>query len=139
MGKVYRATQRSLGRSVAVKALAKSWQRDAVAVDRFVEEARTLARLHHPNIVGVHGLGRFPGGGYFLVMDYVAGNTLESYRNSGSMTSAEAVSIVATLADVSGSVVDGFEFESRQQTKQHGCRKRIARADCVDYRRAYRV
>lgn len=99
MGKVYRATQRSLHRNVAVKALAKSLQRDPVAIDRFVDEARTLARLHHPNIVGVHGLGRFPGGGYFLVMDYVAGRNLEVHRNSRPFAAGEVVSVVATLAN----------------------------------------
>ncbi len=98
MGKVYRATQRSLHRNVAVKALAKSLQRDPLAVDRFVDEARTLARLHHPNIVGVYGLGRFPGGGYFLVMEYIAGQNLEVHRSSRQLAAAEVVTIVSKLA-----------------------------------------
>lgn len=65
MGKVYRATQRSLGRSVAIKALRKSRQDDPLAVEQFLQEARIVGQLRHSNIVGVHGLGRFPGVGFF--------------------------------------------------------------------------
>ncbi len=99
IGKVYRATQRSLERSVAVKTLAKSLQRDPIAVDRFVDEARALARLKHPSIVGVHGLGRYPGGGYFLVMDFVPGTTLEDVLGSTSLSRHQAIGIVAKLAE----------------------------------------
>lgn len=55
-GKVYRALQRSLDRPVAVKALHKARQRDPQAVEQFIREARLLARLRHPGIVGVQGL-----------------------------------------------------------------------------------
>lgn len=76
MGKVYRAWQQSLARPVTVKALLKSRQHDAEAVERFLLEGELLRRLQHPNIVGVHGLGRFPSGGYFLVLDYIDGQDL---------------------------------------------------------------
>ena len=98
IGKVYRATQRSLERDVAVKTLAKSIQHDPIAVDRFVGEARTLARLRHANIVGVHGLGQYPGGGYFLVMDFIPGNTLEQWQRSAEFSSHQAIEIVRKLA-----------------------------------------
>ena len=47
-----------------------SRQSDERAIVQFVQEAQILAKLHHPNIVGVQGLGRFPAGGYFIVMDF---------------------------------------------------------------------
>ena len=99
IGKVYQATQHSLCREVAVKALAKSYQRDPVAVDKFIEEARVLARLSHTNIVGVFGMGRFPGGGYFLVMEYVEGKNLDEYSKTRPMLAREAATVVETLAN----------------------------------------
>jgi hypothetical protein len=61
MGKVYQALQKSLDRPVAVKYLRKSFIRQPHAVERFVTEARTVARFHHSGIVGVQGLGRTVG------------------------------------------------------------------------------
>lgn len=99
MGKVYRATQRSLGRRVAVKALLKSRQTDPYAIDQFLREGQILARLRHANIVGVRGLGRFPGGGYFLVMDLIEGLNLQSLLANGPFPADEAVRIVHGVAD----------------------------------------
>jgi len=98
MGKVYRAKQRSLDRLVAVKALLKARQSDPRAVEQFLLEARIVGGLRHPNIVGVHGLGRFPGGGYFLVMDYVDGQDLAARLRCGPVSIAEAVRITADVA-----------------------------------------
>lgn len=76
MGKVYEARQHGASREVAVKFLRKSFLQHPGMVRRFMGEARTIARLHHPNIVGTQGLGRTPGGAYFIVMDLVAGPDL---------------------------------------------------------------
>ncbi|QDU95159.1 serine/threonine-protein kinase [Lignipirellula cremea] len=76
MGKVYLARQRSLDRRVAVKYLRKAFLNDPHAIGRFLNEARTVARFQHPHIVGVHGLGRTPAGGYFLAMDWIDGPDL---------------------------------------------------------------
>ena len=56
---------------MAVKYLRKSLLDEPYLVERFIDESRIVARLRHPNIVGVHGLGRTPGGSYFIVMDLV--------------------------------------------------------------------
>lgn len=98
MGKVYRATEKSTGNTVAIKSLHKSRQQDRRAVDQFVQEAQILTKLRHPNIVGVQGLGRFPGGGYFLVMEYVDGVDLQSRLKEGPLIPSEAVSIVKNVA-----------------------------------------
>ena len=73
MGTVYRAVQRSLEKSVAVKILKPRGGPDSDSIDRFVAEAKAIARMRHPNIVGIQGLGRLPDGNYFLVMDLVEG------------------------------------------------------------------
>jgi len=78
VGKVYRAWQHSLQRFVAVKALRKEFQYDQNVVTRFCEEAQLVMQFEHPNIVSMYGLGRFPGGGYFQVLDYIDGIDLES-------------------------------------------------------------
>jgi serine/threonine protein kinase len=92
MGKVYYAWQQSLERPVAAKFLRKSFLENPAAVERFIAEARTVARLRHPGIVGVHGLGRTPGGGYFFVMDWVDGTDLARVvRESGPVSEVDAV------------------------------------------------
>jgi eukaryotic-like serine/threonine-protein kinase len=98
MGKVYRATQRSTGMQVAIKALLKSRQGDMLAVEKFLQEAQILAELNHANIVGVQGVGRFPGGGYFIVMDLVDGTDLQSLIARGPLGNAEAVRLVRIVA-----------------------------------------
>lgn len=102
MGKVYRARHRQSGERVAFKALHKAWQGDARAVERLVQESRILADLRHPRIVGVRGLGRFPGGGHFLVMDLVSGGDLAARLEDGPLPVSEAIRIVAEVASAVG-------------------------------------
>jgi eukaryotic-like serine/threonine-protein kinase len=90
-GKVYRARQRSLGCQVAVKYLRKSFQQDPDAVARFFQEAHTVSRLQHPGIVPVHGLGKTPSGGYFIVMDLVDGCDLSNRLRRGEIPIAHAL------------------------------------------------
>lgn len=98
MGRVYRALQKSLNKPVAIKVLKKSRQRNPAAVERFLEEARTVARLRHPGIVGVHGIGRMSNGGHFLVMDLVQGTDLATIANERQITIPEAIEWVAAAA-----------------------------------------
>lgn len=76
MGKVYRATWRGRDVPVAVKLLRKPLREHVSASARFREEAALLARLRHPGIVAVHGVGLLPDGGLFLVMDLIEGSDL---------------------------------------------------------------
>lgn len=73
MGKVYRASWRGSDVPVAVKLLRKPLRSHETAAARFREEAALLARLRHPGIVAVHGVGLLPDGGHFLIMDLVEG------------------------------------------------------------------
>jgi RNA polymerase sigma factor (sigma-70 family) len=76
MGKVYRATWRGSDVPVAVKLLRKPLRSHETVAARFREEAALLARLRHPGIVAVHGVGLLPDGGHFLIMDLVEGSDL---------------------------------------------------------------
>jgi RNA polymerase sigma factor (sigma-70 family) len=99
MGKVYRARLRQGGAAVAVKILRKSLRGHEPAAAHFLREAGILARLHHPGIVVVHGLGRLPHGGHFLVMDLVEGGDLMRRRAAGPVELASALDWVRQAAD----------------------------------------
>ena len=58
MGEVYRAVDTKLGREVAIKVLPSELADDAERLERFEREAKALAKLNHPNIVGVHDFGK---------------------------------------------------------------------------------
>jgi RNA polymerase sigma factor (sigma-70 family) len=96
MGKVYRASWRGSTVPVAVKLLRKPLRGHEAAAARFREEAALLARLRHPGIVAVHGVGLLPDGGHFLVMDLVEGSDL---AHQPPPTVAEALRWVAEAAD----------------------------------------
>jgi serine/threonine protein kinase len=75
MGRVYLATDRRLGRTVALKALAPHLTRDPIHRDRFRREARAAAVLTHPGICTVYALEEFDGELY-IVTEFVDGHTL---------------------------------------------------------------
>src|SRR5437870_1758233 len=76
MGVVYEAEQVSLGRHVALKVLPAHALLDPRHLQRFQREARAVARLHHTNIVPVHGVG-CDGGLHYYVMQYIQGLALD--------------------------------------------------------------
>jgi len=78
MGRVYRATNKVDGQTVAVKFLRKAFCRDVSAVYRFLREARIVHELNNPGIVRVDGVGTTPNDGHFLVMELLAGPDLSS-------------------------------------------------------------
>ncbi|HEX8958220.1 MAG TPA: protein kinase, partial [Solirubrobacterales bacterium] len=92
MSNVYRATDRILERTVAVKVLAEHLSDDERFVERFRREALAVAKLIHPNIVQVYDTG-VDDGRHFIVMEFVAGRSgaqlLRSYGPLDSETVAE--------------------------------------------------
>ncbi len=77
MGAVYRARDLVLDCPVAIKVMLPGVGLDADAVERFRQEARTIAGLRHPHIVTVHDL-RQHGGLHFFVLDLIAGSSLDT-------------------------------------------------------------
>src|SRR5262249_40768306 len=69
------------------------------ATIRFLEEAEFLARLRHPGIVTVHGLGHLPDGGHFLVMDLIEGSDLAREMSTGPVPVVQALRWVSEAAD----------------------------------------
>lgn len=97
MGAVYHARQPDLDREIAIKLLPIEASADEVFVQRFQREARTLAKLRHPNIVALHEFGTTPEGHPFFVMEYVDGSTLA--EKIGILSVPEALEIVRQACD----------------------------------------
>lgn len=97
-GKVYRAIEKRRNRTVAIKALHKRHQKDPSAVEHFIQESILLGKIHHPCVVGIHGLGQYPGGGYFLALDWVEGEDLQQIIDRQSLSSSEAIRVIRQVA-----------------------------------------
>jgi tRNA A-37 threonylcarbamoyl transferase component Bud32 len=76
MGRVFRARHRDLGRKVALKLVLEGMQDDNELREIFFREARLASSLSHPNIINVTDFGLDDDLGYFLVMDFIEGETL---------------------------------------------------------------
>src|SRR5436190_5665762 len=83
MGAVYKARQRQLNRSVALKLLPVEVSLDEAFSERFRREAQTLARLDHPNIVRIFDFGETTEGHLFYAMEFVEGEDLQQRQRRG--------------------------------------------------------
>src|SRR5215217_7874083 len=77
MGIVYKAHDPRLNRPVAIKVLPAAQVQDATAKQRFIHEAKAASALNHPGIVTIHDIRR-DGDTDFIVMEYIAGQTLDA-------------------------------------------------------------
>ncbi|HEX8844552.1 MAG TPA: serine/threonine-protein kinase [Pyrinomonadaceae bacterium] len=101
MGTVYRAKHLGLERPVAVKIIKPEYAFDPDVADRFMREARTMARLRHPNAAMIFDAGNLPDGRHFIVMEFVEGQTLsEALEKEGRFTPERAVQIASAICDV---------------------------------------
>ncbi len=80
---VYLAWQRSVQRNVAVKVLRREVFSNEREVDRYLQEAEIVAALNHPNIVTLFDIGRLPDRRPYMVMEYVAGQSLGRLLRDG--------------------------------------------------------
>ncbi|MEU9115640.1 Stk1 family PASTA domain-containing Ser/Thr kinase [Streptomyces sp. NPDC048483] len=97
MATVYRALDTRLDRVLALKVMHPSLATDAAFVDRFIREAKSVARLSHPNVVGVFDQGT-DGTYVYLAMEYVAGCTLRDVlRERGALQPRAALDILEPI------------------------------------------
>jgi serine/threonine protein kinase len=94
MGAVYKGRQIALDRIVAIKLLPLEVSVDKDFADRFVREARTMAKLNHPSIVSVFDFGTTSEGHLFFVMEFVEGATLHQIIKTGGLAPAQALEII---------------------------------------------
>ncbi|MEM7474395.1 MAG: serine/threonine-protein kinase [Planctomycetota bacterium] len=109
MGVVYEAEQESLGRIVAIKILPQAAVLDESNLVRFESEAKTVAGLHHSNIVQVFGTGQFDGIKY-LVMQRIEGLALDDAlrADSGQFTTQR-------IAEIGQQISDAMQYAHRKQ------------------------
>src|ERR1700757_2546055 len=98
MGEVYRARDTRLDREVAIKVLPESFARDADRLRRFEQEARTVAALNHPNILGVYDIGEHDGSPY-IVCELLEGETLREKMREGAMSQRRVLEYAAQMAE----------------------------------------
>jgi serine/threonine-protein kinase len=97
MATVYTAVDERLERTVAVKMIHPGRHHDTHFVERFTDEAKTIARLTHPNVVAVYDQGSHDGLPY-LVMEYVRGHTLrELLSGNRRLPAVEALAILEQI------------------------------------------
>ena len=98
MAVVYRAVQQPLGREVALKALSSELFQDEGFVKRFETEAKTLAKLDHPNILPIYDFEVIDGSA-FLTMPLIRGGTLRDVLNRGPMEALSAWRYLREIGD----------------------------------------
>ncbi|MFF3321884.1 Stk1 family PASTA domain-containing Ser/Thr kinase [Streptomyces sp. NPDC002889] len=109
MATVYRAVDTRLDRVLALKVMHPALATDASFVERFIREAKSVARLAHPNVVGVFDQGA-EGAYVYLAMEYVAGCTLRDVlRERGALQPRAALDILEpVLAALGAAHLAGF-------------------------------
>jgi hypothetical protein len=98
MGVVYRAVQKSLGRTVAIKMLLRRDLATPADLSRFRSEAEAAAQLDHPGIVSVFEVGECDGHPFYS-MQFVEGTTLAKRLRQGPLPAREAAALLAKVAD----------------------------------------
>ncbi|WP_369211549.1 Stk1 family PASTA domain-containing Ser/Thr kinase [Streptomyces flavofungini] len=103
MATVYRAVDTRLDRVLALKVMHPALAADASFVERFIREAKSVARLSHPNVVGVYDQGT-DGSYVYLAMEYIAGCTLRDVlRERGALQPRAALDILEPVLAALGS------------------------------------
>jgi eukaryotic-like serine/threonine-protein kinase len=100
MGAVYRGTQHSVGREVAIKVITPSLVSHSEVIKRFLRDAKLASRLSHPNAVAVLDFGQTHDGVFYLVMELVKGRTLDDvFRIDGTFRPERVVRIGTQICD----------------------------------------
>lgn len=99
MSNVYKAKCKVLNRYVAVKILRQELTSDPLFVEKFKQESLSAASLTHPNIVSIYDTG-FEDDIYYIVMEYVKGETLKHYiQKKGKLSEQETIRISKQIAE----------------------------------------
>ncbi len=96
MGAVYGAVQKSLERAVAIKILPQEFTRDEAFRAGFEAEAKAMARLNHPNLIGVYDFGEVAGMLY-IIMEYVPGQSLHHSAHGIAIDPSEVIRLVTGI------------------------------------------
>ena len=98
MGAVYKGRQRSLDRDIAIKVLPHEVGKNEEFRESFNSEAKAMAKLNHPNLLGVFDFGTVDGMPY-IVMEYVEGGSLYQACHGQAIEPTQAATIVIAICD----------------------------------------
>ena len=98
MGAVYCAVQKSLDRTVALKILPMEFSKDAAFCAGFEAEAKAMARLNHPNLIGVFDFGEV-NGMLYIIMEYVPGQSIYHSADGIAIDPAEVIRLVTGICN----------------------------------------
>ena len=98
MGAVYCAVQKSLDRTVALKILPMEFSKDAAFCAGFEAEAKAMARLNHPNLIGVYDFGEV-GGMLYIIMEFVPGKSVYHSAYGIAIDQKEVIRLVSGICD----------------------------------------
>jgi serine/threonine protein kinase len=98
-GSVYRGVHLHMHKAVAIKILHPEVENFPELVERFEREAVAGAHITHPNVAVASDLGKFDGDSYFLVQEYVPGQTLREVMTAGAMKADRAAFIARQIAE----------------------------------------
>jgi hypothetical protein len=96
MGAVYCAVQKSLDRTVALKILPLELSKDAAFCAGFEAEAKAMARLNHPNLIGVYDFGEV-NGMLFIIMEFVPGKSIYHSADGIAIDPSEVIRLVTGI------------------------------------------
>ncbi|PID80455.1 protein kinase, partial [bacterium DOLZORAL124_64_63] len=96
MGAVYMARQKSLDRDVAIKVLPRHFGEDAEFRASFETEAKNMAKLNHPNLIGIYDFGQIDGLLY-IIMEMVQGQSLFHSAYGKTIEPTEAARVVSEI------------------------------------------
>jgi serine/threonine-protein kinase len=109
MGVVYSATHPVIGKRAAIKILRLEVSRSPIAVERFIQEARAVNQIGHPNIIDIFAYGVLPDGRAYHVMDLLVGESLRRRLKRGVLHPSEAASVIDEIAQALAAAHDhGF-------------------------------
>jgi serine/threonine-protein kinase len=98
MGFVYSATHPVIGKRAAVKVLKPDVSKSPIVVERFIQEARAVNQIHHPNIIDIFAFGALDDGRAYHIMDLLIGESLRKRLKRGALHPSEAASVIDEVA-----------------------------------------
>ncbi|MFN0248861.1 MAG: protein kinase domain-containing protein [Kofleriaceae bacterium] len=98
MGIVYSATHKMIGKRAAIKVLRMEVSQNPMHLQRFIQEARAVNAIGHPNIIDIFDFGQLPDGRAFHLMDLMTGESLRQRLRRGPLHPSEAANVIEAVA-----------------------------------------
>jgi len=98
MGTVFSALHPMIGKRAAIKVLKRQFCDDPVLIERFVDEARIVNQIGHPNIVDIFNFGEMPDGRRYFAMEWLNGETLRERLRRGPLSLTQMARLIRSLA-----------------------------------------